>query len=84
MTPASFTMRRISAASAPVRASGFVQTIAFPAAAAMRTASTCRWLGRAMTTRSTPSSAHSCSIVAYWRSIPYRAPNPAARSELRE
>jgi hypothetical protein len=31
MTPASLTMRRISAASPELRASGFVQTIAFPA-----------------------------------------------------
>jgi hypothetical protein len=84
MTPASRTTRTISAASAAVRASGFVQTIALPLDAAARIASRCRRFGSPTTTICTSSSAHSASISVYRRGTSWRRPNSSARSALRE
>jgi len=84
MTPARRTTRTISAASAALRASGLVHTIALPAPAAARTASRCRWFGSAMTTMSTSSSAQSAPMSVYCRTIPRAAPKRSARSALRE
>ena len=72
-------MRSISADSVPLRPSGFVQTIALPAAAAARTASTCMWFGSATTTMSTCGSAQTSSIVAIGR-LPKRAAKASRRS----
>ena len=63
-------MRTISAASSALRASGLVQTIALPAAAAVRIASRCMWFGSPMITIWTSSSAHSASTSVYWRGMP--------------
>ena len=84
MTPASLTIRTISAASSALRASGFVQMIALPAAAAVRIASRCMWFGSATTTICTSASAHTDSTSVYWRGMSWRVPNSSARSALRE
>ena len=84
MTPASRTIRTHSAASCASRASGFVHTIALPAAAAARIDSTCRWLGMPTMTICTSSSLHSASMSVYCRGTSWRRPNSSARSALRE